>query len=105
MLCSFASASGVEPTPRTLTFEDRVRAQEAIERVYYSHQIGATKPFEEAVPRSLLTHKVRTYLRESEALRQFWHTSISTQALGRELRRMAEHSKMPERLGELYDAL
>src|SRR5437867_13033778 len=36
---------------RSLTFEDRVAAQEAIERVYYSHQIGATLSFEEAVPR------------------------------------------------------
>jgi len=31
-----------------LTFEDRVRAQEALERVYYPHQIGAPKAFEEA---------------------------------------------------------
>jgi|GEM_PF-5509332 hypothetical protein len=37
-----------------LNFEDRVRAQEAIERVYYAHQIGATLPFEQAVPRTLL---------------------------------------------------
>ena len=32
-------------TPRDLEFEERVRAQEAIERVYYSHQIGTAKPF------------------------------------------------------------
>ena len=34
---------------RDLTFEERVKAQEAIERVYYSHQIRATRSFEEAV--------------------------------------------------------
>jgi len=38
----------------------RVQAQEAIERVYYSHQIGAKRPFEQAVPRSVLEEKVRT---------------------------------------------
>ena len=43
---------------RDLSFEDRVRAQEAIERVYYAHQIGATKPFEQAVPRDVLEKKV-----------------------------------------------
>src|SRR6266849_5681129 len=53
--------SGVEASARDLTFEERVKAQEAIERVYYSHQIGATKGFEEAVPRAVLEKKVRTY--------------------------------------------
>src|SRR2546425_41533 len=50
---------------RELTFEQRVRAQEAIERVYYSHQLGGTQPFEEAVSRETLEMKVRTYLKES----------------------------------------
>ncbi len=34
---------GAAATPE-LTFEDRVHAQEAIERVYYRHEIDATKP-------------------------------------------------------------
>ena len=51
-----ASATGA--VARDLSFEDRVRAQEAIERVYYSHQIGATRPFEMAIPRKLLEIKV-----------------------------------------------
>ena len=29
---------------RELTFEGRVRAQEAIDRLYYSYQIGAYRP-------------------------------------------------------------
>jgi len=44
---------------RDLTFEDRVGCQEAIERVYYSHQIGATLPFTQAVPREALEKKAR----------------------------------------------
>jgi len=35
---------------RTLTFEDRVKAKEAIERIYYSHQLGTTEAFADAVP-------------------------------------------------------
>ncbi len=90
---------------RDLTFEERVRAQEAIERVYYSHQIGTEKSFEEAVPRSLLESKVRKYLRESAALEEFWKTSVTDAMLGRELERMAAGTRLPERLQELYAAL
>jgi hypothetical protein len=63
------SAFGSE---RLLSFEDRLACQEAIERVYYSHQIGATRPFEEAVPREVLERKVRTSLLQSVALEQYW---------------------------------
>src|SRR5882672_9794887 len=57
-----------------LSFEERVKAQEAIERIYYSHQIGTTQPFQKAISREVLGRKVRTYLKESVALEQFWHT-------------------------------
>jgi hypothetical protein len=90
---------------RDLTFEDRVNAQEAIERVYYSHQIGATKPFEEAVPRAVLEQKVRTYLKESVALESYWKTRITAQALTRELERMTRHTRLPNRLREIDFAL
>jgi len=90
---------------RDLTFEDRVNAQEATERVYYSHQIGATKPFEEAMPRAVLEWKVRTYLRESVALETYWKTPITADALRRELERIARETRMPERLREVYEAL
>src|SRR5712671_641023 len=90
---------------RDLTFEDRVNAQEAIERVYYSHQIGATKPFEEAVPRAVLEDRVRTYLKESVALETYWKTPITAQALTRELERMTRHTRLPDRLREIDSAL
>lgn len=90
---------------RDLTFDDRVAAQEAIERVYYSHQIGATKPFEEMVPPAILELKVRTYLKQSAALEKFWKISVTDEMLGRELERMAAGTRLPERLLELYGAL
>src|SRR6185436_11155019 len=90
---------------RDLTFEERVSAQEAIERVQYSHQIGTTRSFETAVPRATLEAKVRTYLAQSQALETVWHTRITSDMLERETRRMAAGSRMPERLVELYAAL
>jgi N-acetylneuraminic acid mutarotase len=90
---------------RELTFEQRVQAQEAIERVYYSHQIGATRPFEEAVPRGVLEQKVHTYLKQSAALEQFWHTPVTAEMLRGEMDRIIRDTKMPERLGQIYAAL
>jgi len=90
---------------RDLTFEERVRAQEAIERVYYAHQIGATRPFEEAVPRAILERKVRTYLKESLALERLWGAPVTATALREEWERIARSTRMPERLEELHAAL
>jgi N-acetylneuraminic acid mutarotase len=104
-LFGFAAAIAGEPAGRTLTFEDRVRAQEAIERVYYAHQIEATKPFEDAIPRAVLETKVRTYLDQTAALQTYWKTPITDEMLQRELGRMARGTRMPERLLELYGAL
>jgi N-acetylneuraminic acid mutarotase len=90
---------------RDLTLEDRVRAQEAIERVRYSHQDGATKPFEAAVPRALLEKKVTTYLAQSAALEDLWGTPLTADMLAREMERQARRTRMPERLAELHAAL
>jgi N-acetylneuraminic acid mutarotase len=90
---------------RDLTFEERVKAQEAIERVYYSHQLGATRSFEEAVPREVLETKVRTYLKQSAALEKVWRTPVTARMLEREVERMATGTRMPERLRELFGAL
>jgi HYR domain-containing protein len=90
---------------RDLTFEERVAAQEAIERVYYSHQIGATQPFEEAVPREVLESKVRTYLKQSAALEQYWNTPITAEALQREMDRISRSTRLTERLHEIHIAL
>jgi Putative metal-binding motif/Galactose oxidase, central domain/Kelch motif/Thrombospondin type 3 repeat len=96
---------GATVQPRQLTFEQRVKAQEAIERVYYAHQIGAIRPFEEAVPRAVLERKVRTYLKQSVALETLWKTPVTGDSLHRELERMVAGTRMPERLGEIYAAL
>jgi N-acetylneuraminic acid mutarotase len=90
---------------RELTFEERVKYQEAIERVYYSHQIDARLSFEEAVPRAVLEKKVRTYLKQSVALAEIWHTPITGKSLHAEAERIARSTRFPGRLQELYAAL
>lgn len=90
---------------RDLSFEERVKAQEAIERVYYRHQLGATRPFELAVPARVIREKVLRSLRLSAAVDRYWSTPITAAALQRELRRMTSLSRMTERLVELEAAL
>ncbi len=105
-LCALLPISKHSPAlAQDLTFQDRLNAQRAIERVYYSHQIGATAPFEQAVPDSELEKKVRTYLKQSVALEQLWHETVTSEALHAEAVRMAQDSRLPDRLGELYVAL
>jgi len=102
---SVGTAPATAATTRSLTFEERVEAQEAIERVYYSHQIGATKPFEEAVPRGVLERKVRRYLEESAALSEEWSTPITPSMLEAELQRIVRSTRYPDRLQEIFAAL
>ena len=91
--------------PRDLSFEERVEAQRAIEKVYYAHQIDAALPFEQAVPRAVLEKKVRTSLKLSAALEELWHTPITRPMLEAELRRIVRGTQFPGRLEKLYAAL
>lgn len=90
---------------RVLTFEDRVGAQEAIEKVYYSHQLGVPLPFEEAVPKSLLEAKVRSYLRQTIILESYWNVTVNSRMLERETERIERDTRMPGRLADIYRAL
>ena len=92
------------PFAGELTIRARIEAQRAIERVYYSHQNGATLPFDQAVPEQLLDKKVRLYLKQSAALEKLWKAPITAEALRREMERIAQDTRMPERLRELYAA-
>ncbi|MCI0567757.1 MAG: hypothetical protein L0Z52_06120, partial [Acidobacteria bacterium] len=76
-----------DASARDLSFQERVAAQRSIERVYYAHQIGATLPFETAVPQELLETKVLTYLKQSAALEKFYASPLSGEALRAETRR------------------
>src|SRR6476619_3987493 len=95
----------------TLTFAERVAYQRAIEEVYLRHRIWPKerpdpKPSLDAVmPPATIEQKVQDYLRNSELLEEEWQKPISPEQLQAEMERMAQHSKQPEVLRELFAAL
>ena len=96
---------------RTLTFEERVSYQRAIEDVYWRHRIWPKerpdpKPSLDAVmSQAQLEKKVEDYLRKSQALENYWQRPITAKQLQAEVDRMANHTKQPEVLRELFEAL
>ncbi len=102
----FSLCFAAPDTPaRELSFEDRVEAQRAIQRVYYSHQIEVTKPFDEVFPQEPLERKVRKYLEQSAALEKLWGKAITAEALEQELERITRQTHFPGRLLQIYEAL
>jgi len=96
---------------RQLFFEDRVAYQRAIEEVYWRHRIWPKerpdrKPSLDAVmSQATIEQKVQDYLRNSELLEKEWQKPISPEQLQAEMDRMAQHTKQPEVLRELFAAL
>src|SRR5438552_1949369 len=95
----------------TLTFEERVSYQRAIEDVYWRHRIWPKerpdpKPSLDAVmSQAQFEKKVADYLRKSQALKDYWQRASTTDQLQAEMDRMAQHTKQPEVLQELCEAL
>jgi N-acetylneuraminic acid mutarotase len=96
---------------RSLTFEERVTYQHAIEEVYWRHRIwpkenSSAKPSLDAVmPQAQLERKVEDYLRKSQALEHYWQHLITAEQLQAEMDRIAKHTKQPDVLRELFESL
>jgi N-acetylneuraminic acid mutarotase len=99
---------------RTLSFEERVSYQRAIEDVYWRHRIWPRdreerpdpKPSLDAVmSQAQLEKKVAGYLRNSQALEGYRQRPITAEQLQTEMDRMAQRTKQPEVLQELFEAL
>jgi hypothetical protein len=97
--------------PRVFSFVERVAYQRAIEDVYWRHRIWPKenldpKPSLDAVmSQAQLEDKVAGYLRDSLALEDYWQRPITAEQLQAEIDRMARHTKQPEVLRELFEAL
>jgi len=104
-------AANPAPPCRPPAFEERVKAQEAIKRVYYRHRNWpgeSTRPkpsFEEAVPRVQLEAEVADVLRKCDALARWWGKDLTQDDLQSEVERMRRDSHAPEVLQELFGAL
>src|SRR5437867_8494667 len=98
-------------TSRTLSFAERVAYQRAIEDVYWRHRIWPRerpdpKPALNAVmSQEQLEMKVADYVRKSQALEDYWQRPITAEQLQAEIDRMAQHTKQPDVLSELFEAL
>src|SRR5438876_1791583 len=98
-------------TQRTLSFADRVAYQRAIEDVYWRHRIwpkeqsGPKPPLEKMMSQAQIEQKVEDYLRNSQALEDYWQRPITPDQLQAEMERMASHTKQPGVLLEIFAAL
>src|SRR5436190_6672066 len=108
------SATSSTQTPRTLSFADRVAYQRAIEEVYWQHRIwprngGANAspkpPLGKVMSQAQIEEKVEDYLRNSQALEDYWQRPITPDQLQAEMERMASHTKQPGVLREIFAAL
>src|SRR5947209_477767 len=111
-LLAFLGAEGSSNVSQgTLTFAERVAYQRAIEDVYWRHRIWPKerpdpKPsLDEVMSQAQIEKKVEDYLRNSQALEDYWQRPITAEQLQAEMDRMAQHTKQPEVLRELFEAL
>src|SRR5215471_10548140 len=96
---------------RTLTFAERVTYQRAIEEVYWRHRIWPkerpdSKPsFDAVMSQAQLQKKVADYMGESQMLEDYWQRPITPKQLQAEMDRMAQHTKQPQVLREIFQSL
>src|SRR4030095_4960780 len=96
-----ASSVATSPTSRnwTLTFADRVAYHRAIEEVYWRHRIWPKErhdpkpPLDKVMSQAQIEEKVEDYLRNSQALEDYWQRPITPDQLQVEMERMASHTK------------
>jgi N-acetylneuraminic acid mutarotase len=99
------------PAAAGLTFAERVAYQQAIEDVYWRHRIWPKgnpdpKPSLDAVmSQAQLENKVTDYLQKSRELEDYWQRPITVDELQAEMDRMAQHTRQPQVLRELFAAL
>jgi N-acetylneuraminic acid mutarotase len=99
------------PTVAGLTFAERVAYQYAIEEVYWRHRIwpkdnpGPKQPLDAVISREQIEKKVTEYLRKSQFVTDQRGSPISANELQAEIDRMANHTKRPEALRELFESL
>src|SRR6185503_5763804 len=101
----------VQASQRTLTFAQRVAYQRAIEEVYWRHRIWPKQrpdpkpPLDAVMSRTQLENKVASSLQDSLVLKSYRQKPITPEQLQAEIDRMARHTKQPQILQELFEAL
>ncbi len=113
-LLTVAGLFFVEMAPaqaRTLSFDERVAAQKAIEQVYWNHRVwpkenpGPKPPLSAVMSDDAIRAKVEDILKKSNALEKWWQRPVTAEQLQAELDRMTKNTRDSETLLELYRAL
>ena len=108
---SDASEKVSHPAGAGLTFAERVNYQRAIEEVYWRHRVwpkenSKPKPsLDDVMSAQQIEKKVEDYLRDSQALEDYWQRPITPDQLQAEMERIASHTKQPGVLREIFAAL
>src|SRR5262245_61612389 len=95
VVCVIPFALAQRTATRTLTFAERVAYQRASEDVYWRQRIwpkenpGAKPSLDAVMSQAQLEEKVTEYLRESQALEDYWHQPIMPEQLQAEMDRIA----------------
>src|SRR6266704_3696073 len=111
LLAFFRPEAPAKVSHRALTFAERVAYQRAIEEVYWRHRIwpkerpDAKPSLDVVMSPAQIEKKVADYLRNSQALQDYWEQPIRAEQLQAEMERIAEHTRQPEMLRELFEAL
>ena len=96
---------------RMPTFAERVTYQRAIEEVYWRHRISPTSnasakpPLDKVMSHAEIAKKIEDYMRDSQALEDYWQRPITPDQLQAEMERIASHTKQPGVLREIFATL
>src|SRR5439155_7254688 len=111
---AFSGPQAQEQLRRILTLAERATYQYAIEEVYWRHRIwprsggenpGPKPPLDAIASPRQIEYKVEDYLRKSQVVADRRGSPITPSELQTEMERMANYTKQPELLGELFQAL
>src|ERR1041385_6850020 len=110
--CALAlTQAGEKASAGTLMFEQRVAYQDAIEAGTWRHRIwpkdnpGRKPSLDVLVSQHEIEKKVEAYLRKSQLVTDQRGSPITASELQAEMERMATHTRDPDMLGELFEAL
>jgi N-acetylneuraminic acid mutarotase len=107
----FSPGQTQEQLHRTLTFAERAAYQYAIEAVNWRHRIwpkenpGPKPSLDAIVSQRQIEQKVEEYLGKAQLVADRRGRPITPSELQTEMERMAHHTRRPEVLGDLFEAL
>jgi N-acetylneuraminic acid mutarotase len=111
LMAFFRPETSTKDLQSMLTFAQRVAYQRAIEEVYWRHRIWPKEsskpkpPLDAVISHAQLEGKVEDYLYKSELVTAQRGVPITAVELQAEIDRIANHSKQPDVLRELFEAL